>query len=108
MSVVVTEALPDGATTARVLIEDVSRLDAPAVRVAESSQPLPGPLAAGDRFTAELVVPDVDERATYSVRAHVDVSGSGELSHGDQITTRSYPVLTRGAPDDVEVDVVPI
>ena len=55
-----------------------------------------------------LTVPEVDEHARYDVRVHVDRSGSGEVSPGDRITTRAYPVLTQGAGDHVEVEVVDI
>ena len=106
--VVVAEPLPQGAASARVLVEDVSRVDAPAVTVAEAARPLTAPLRAGDGFTTELVVHEVDERASYNVRAHLDVSGTGGVSSGDRVTTRSYPVLTRGAPDRVEVEAVQI
>ena len=90
------------------MVEDVSRVDAPATVVAEVTRPLTEAMDAGDRFTVELTVPEIDERASYNVRAHIALSASGEKASGDQITTRSYPVLTRGAPDRVVVEVVPI
>jgi hypothetical protein len=40
---------------------------------------------------------------SYSVHVHVDVSGSGQVEIGDLITTQTYPVLTHGFPDRVEV-----
>jgi uncharacterized lipoprotein YbaY len=108
VSVVVAQRLEAGGGTAHVVVEDTSRADAPAIVVSEAVEPLAQPLAAGDQFTLELTVPDVDERASYNVRAHIDCSGSGEVSVGDRITTRSYPVLTHGAGDCVEVEVVQI
>ncbi len=108
VSVVVTESVTAAGAIARVLVEDVSRADAPATIVAEVTRPLTDGIDAGERFTVELSVPEVDDRTTYNVHAHVALSGSGQLSSGDRITTRSYPVLTRGAPDRVDVEVVPI
>lgn len=108
VSVVVAQRLEAGGGIAHVVVEDTSRADAPAIVVSEAVEPLTQPLAASDRFTLELSVPDVDERAQYNVRAHIDCSGSGEVSTGDRITTRAYPVLTHGATDRVEVEVVEI
>jgi putative lipoprotein len=103
-------ALPHGEPgerAARVIVqvEDVSRMDAPSLVVAErriEDVPLDGSSVA-----FEIAVPAglVDERASYSVRVHVDMSGSGEVEQGDLITTQSYPVLTSGAPDSSRIDV---
>lgn len=54
-------------------------------------------------FTLLGTIPD--KRARYTVRVHVDVDGTGRISHGDYINTVSYPVLTRGYPDRVTVHV---
>jgi hypothetical protein len=35
----------------------------------------------------------------------VDVSGSGDVERGDFVSTRSYPVLTRGHGDEVIAEV---
>ena len=107
-SIVFAEPLPAGEHTARIAVEDVSRADAPATIVAQTTVPLTGPMDAGDRFTVELPVPEIDDHASYIVRAHIDSSGSGDVSTGDHITTRSYPALTRGAPDHIDVEVVQI
>jgi putative lipoprotein len=91
-----------------VRVEDTSRADAAATVVAEAALPLTRPLPAGGRLPFRLTVPAVDDHARYGVRVHVNRSGAGVLSAGDRITTRAYPVLTHGAPDHVEVDVVEI
>jgi hypothetical protein len=94
--------------TVHVMVEDISRADAAAPVVAEAVEPLARAFAAGQRLDVTLMVPDVDDRARYNVRVHVACSGSGVLSAGDHITTRSYPVLTHGATDHVDVEVVAI
>jgi putative lipoprotein len=104
---VVVPAGDPGERAAQVLIqvEDVSRADAPSRVVAErriEDVPLDGrPLAF------EVLVPDddIDERGMYSIRVHVDVSGSGQVEAGDMITTQSYPVLTGGSPEEATVAV---
>jgi hypothetical protein len=106
-AVVSAQPIPAGGTV-RVLVEDTTRADAAATVVAQSVEPLTRPLAAGERLAFSLTVPEVDEHARYNVRVHVDRSGSGEVSPGDRITTRAYPVLTQGAGDHVDVEVVDI
>ena len=108
VSVVVAERIEAGSGTAHVIVEDTSRADAAATTVAEVVEPITRSLAPGDGFTVELTVPDVDDRAVYNVHAHIDCSGTGEVSTGDRITTRSYPALTHGAADRLEVEVVEI
>ena len=66
------------------------------------------PVVAGERMPFECTIPKVDQRARYSVRVHVDQGGTGVVKEGDLISTQSYPTLTHGAPDRVEVAVVPI
>jgi putative lipoprotein len=104
-------ALPPGtgplaAAQVVVRVEDVSRADAPSVVIGE--QRFTGTdVAEADRipFAVEIPADLIDERATYAVSVHVDVSGSGKVERGDLITTQSYPVLTRGYPDQANVQV---
>jgi hypothetical protein len=107
-SVVFAEPIPAGGGTVHVLLEDTSRADAAATVVAEAVEPLSKALAAGEQLAFRLTVPEVDDRARYGIRVHVDCSGSGEVSAGDRISTRAYPVLTQGAPHHVDVEVVKI
>ena len=91
--------------TVYIRLEDVTVADAAAQVIAEQRlqgirSPLPG---GGVRF---LLRPStIDERRDYSVRVHVDVDGDGVVSRGDLVTTRSYPVLTRGRPAHIEARV---
>jgi putative lipoprotein len=88
-----------------VQVEDVSRMDAPSQVIAE--QQIDDVPLDGTSVAFEVAVPAglVDERASYSVRVHVDVSGSGVVEQGDLITTQSYPVLTHAAPETARIEV---
>src|SRR5512138_55033 len=98
--------LPSEAASVLVQIEDVSRADAPSGVVAE--QRLPGVrLQPGGVIGFSIEVPNdrINPRSRYSVRAHVDVSGSGEVERGDLVSTQSHPVLSPGTTDDVAIPV---
>jgi len=83
----------------RVLLEDVTLQDVSAEIVAETVVAHVDH-AAGiiDRHAFRLTAAKVDERASYAVRAHVDLNGNREVDIGDSITMESYPVLTFGHP----------
>lgn len=93
--------------TIYVRLRDTSRIDARALTVAEvilhdvdlnAVQSAAAPVV-------RLSVAEVDPRAHYTVGVHVDLSGDAKPSVGDYINVRSYPVLTHGYPDHVEVQV---
>jgi putative lipoprotein len=89
-----------------VQVEDVSRADAPSVVVGEQRISRV-PLRAGAVLPFAVAIPAglVDPNRSYSVRAHLDVSGSGKVDVGDLITTQSYPVLTKGYGNETKVTV---
>ncbi len=95
---------------AHVSVEDVSKMDVSATLIA--AQRIDVSISEGDmesgrenRFEFEIQGEITDERNLYVVSVHIDVDGDGKISHGDYITTGLYPVLTRGNPDRVVVDV---
>lgn len=89
-----------------VQVEDITRADAPSVVIAEQRlDDVPLGEANELPFAIDLPAQLIDPRAMYSVRAHVDTTGSGTVERGDLITTQTYPVLTRGAADEVRVEV---
>lgn len=100
---------PSGAAVLRVRLENVSVADRPSAVVSSAEVSVPEPTDGGG-VEVSLAVPaaDIDERDSYSVFAHLDLDGSGDVSAGDALTTQTYPVLTRGAPDRVEVSLVRI
>ena len=88
-----------------IQVEDVSRMDVASTVVGEQRME-DVPLDASDiPFEVEVPAGLIDERGTYSVRVHVDLSGSGRVEPGDLITVQSYPVLTAGSPDTARVAV---
>jgi putative lipoprotein len=98
--------LPSEPADLIVRVEDVSRADAPSVVIAEQRQSdisLRG--GAVLPFLVEVPAELVDEHHDYSVRVHVDVSGSGEVNVDDLVSTQSYPVLTRGRGNEAKINV---
>lgn len=89
--------IPPGPAEVIVSVEDVSRADAPSEIIGEQRQKAVA-LRPGARLPFAVEVPSelVDERHSYSVRAHIDRSGSGEVEVGDLVSTETYPVLSRG------------
>jgi putative lipoprotein len=92
--------VPDDAMVTVQLL-DVSLADAPSVTVAEQviEHPAEGPLA----FTLPYDPAAVDPRASYTVSARV--------TRGDEllfVSDTHNPVLTRGAPDRVDVRLRPV
>lgn len=93
-------ALPDNAVV-EVRLQEVSRLDAPAVTIAEQIIETEGrqvPFA----FTLDYNPSDINPRYTYVVQARILVDE--ELQW---INTTAYRVITQGAPNVVEVVVSP-
>lgn len=91
-------ALPSGASL-QVGLEDVTRQDAPARVVSEMTFPI-----SGKQVPIPFQLPygqaDIDPSHRYSVRAALLV--------GDKVkfrSTRAYPVITGGAPTDVDIMV---
>jgi uncharacterized lipoprotein YbaY len=90
--------------TIHVRLEEVSRADAEATLVAELTLPLAASLPAGAELPFAIIAPEIEGHARYSVRVHVDVSGTGDVTVGDLLSTVSHPVLTLGSPDEVTVE----
>lgn len=93
--------LPDNAH-AVVTVEDVSRVDASSVVVAET---VLDHLDTSGPTVAEVDVGDVEAGCDLVVRVHVaDRSRPDRQTEvGDLLTTESYPVLTRGHGNSVVV-----
>ena len=106
--------LPDielAAQTADLIIqvEDVSRADAPSIVVGE--QRIPHVLVHAGMvlpFTVEIPAGRIVPNHSYSVKVHVDISGSSKIETGDLITMQSYPVLTQGYGNEANVSVKPV
>lgn len=92
-------ALPPDAEV-HVRLEDISLQDAPAGLIGEQTfltkgkqSPIP--------FRVQYDPKVIEESHSYSVRAEITIGGQQKFT-----TTQSYPVLTRGNPDHVDVIVM--
>ncbi len=105
-NVVIDGGRPFTGAQMRIMLEDVSRLDAPSISIVE--QVIDGvsyDSSSGTSLEFSLHGAIPNERANYAVRVHVDVDRDGRVSRGDYITMESFPVLTHGHPDRVTVRV---
>lgn len=96
------------ARAVRVQVEDVSRMDAPSTVVAEQTLG-DVDLVEGAELPFRVDVPAglIERGHTYSVRVHIDVTGTGEVTKGDYVSTASYPVLAAdGTSGDSDVVVL--
>jgi putative lipoprotein len=87
--------LPPGAVFEATL-EDVSRADAAADVIA--TQTIYGPRTSPIRFSLRYHPASIDERHAYAVR--VRITADGKLMF---VTDQNFPVITRGAPKQVEI-----
>ena len=94
------------AEAARVVarIEDVSHADAPAKIVARNVQEeVTIPQDEGESLLFAIQYPtSADPGSRYTVRVHVDVTGTETVTPGDFLSTVSYPVL----PEQGDVTVM--
>jgi putative lipoprotein len=86
---------PEAVLTVRV--ENVSRAEAPAVLLAETSEPF-GERQVPIPFSLQVPSASIDPRFSYAVRASITVNDELRFT-----TTRSYPVLTSGAANKVDL-----
>jgi uncharacterized lipoprotein YbaY len=91
--------------TAYVRLEDVSVADGSARLIAEKIVRDVSNPPSGGLVPFVVSAEPVDERIRYNIRVLVDLDGDGQTSPGDYITVQSYPVLARGHPAEVVVEV---
>lgn len=87
-----------------VRLEEVSLADSPSRVISEQvieSASYVAKSGASIKFALYGEMPDKHGR--YVVSVHVDVDGDGKIGPGDYITMESYPVLTFGYPNQVDV-----
>ncbi len=103
------QGVPPRAAQIVAQVEDISRADAPSIVIGEQHQ-TDVALQAGQVVPLRIEIPasEINERHSYSVRVHIDVSGLGKVAHGDLLSTQTYPVLTRGYGNEVRVNVRPV
>lgn len=99
--------LPSGAilpphALLRLRVEDVSRADKASDAVAERVVELD----LESDVVIDVPADAIDPKSTYNMFLHVDSNGSGEIEAGDYISPAAYPVLTRGATDHVDAQLI--
>jgi hypothetical protein len=94
-----------GPATVYVRLLDTSRADASAITVCTLTiRDVALALMVQEGIGFSLDVPAVDPRVTYTVSVLVDLDGDGQSSRGDYRSMQTYPVLTRGYGNRVEVN----
>ena len=105
-SVVFSDAAPETpGAVAHILVEEVTRADAPATPAARMTISSVALRATGHNLPFSLAIDGIDPAKRYALRVHVDANGDGQVGAGDHVSTRSYPVVTQGAPSHVQVRV---
>jgi uncharacterized lipoprotein YbaY len=97
-------ALPFTGATLYVRLENITSVDVASKVVAEYVK---RNVALDPKISSDVIFAIVgnlpDPRASYAVRAHIDIDGDGEVSQGDFISMQSYPVITFGHPSEVSI-----
>jgi uncharacterized lipoprotein YbaY len=103
-------AIPNAVTDCvlHVRLADVSRADASATTIAETTITGVTLRSATDRVGFVLRVPELDPRRTYTIEAHLDVDGSGEVSIGDYRTMEHIGVTPATLGETVRVRLRPV
>lgn len=87
-----------------VALEDVTLIDAPALKVATFTTSALEVHADGTLRAAFVIdLQDPRPEALYNVRALLDVDGDGRASKGDFISVRSHPVDARSGRADLQI-----
>ena len=90
----------------RVRLLDTTYADAPALVISELLvRDIAEEANAGKPVPFLLSAERVNPRSTYTIIAHVALSGGEAIEPGDYISTQSYPVITYGSPGHVSVMV---
>ena len=79
----------------RVSLQDVSKTDGSATILAEVVIGGISVSTSGESIPFALAVPALDPGGIYSIDAHLDLTGSGEITAGDFVTTEHFPVNPR-------------
>lgn len=85
---------PDPVQTGRrvtIIVEDTSRLDAEAVRVAQIVATLPETFDF-ERDVLPFKIDVIDDTGTLTIRAHMPYHSGTDIRLGDMITTAAIPV----------------
>ena len=85
---------------------DASKIDVSSIKVKEIVDTDISVIAVYEKgFSFRMEIDDINPKVRYEIAVFIDLEKSGKKSKGDYITKQSYPVLTKGYPDYVEVEV---
>lgn len=93
-----------------VRLQDTSLADAPSRLIREVVIPRGPDTDRGEEQRVAFCIDagEINPRVRYEVSVLVDLDNDGKIGVGDYHNTRSYPVLTFGNPDRVEIRVEPV
>lgn len=96
---------PFSGASVYVRLEDVTRVDAPAIVIAE--QVLQGVRVGSDVRELGFAIhgDEPEPHAHYVVRVHVDVDNDGKVGVGDYVSTASHPVTLNTFPKAITIPV---
>ena len=80
------------AATLRIRLQDVSKADGSATILAEEAIHGISVPANGESVPFALEVAALDPSGIFAIEAHLDQTGSGEVTTGDFVTTEHFPV----------------
>ena len=93
-------------TIVYVRLLDTSKADASSIKITEV---IYKQVNLRDLFTKglqfHLYVDKIDSSLRYEINVLADLDKDGKMGKGDYITKQAYPVLTKGYPEYVEVEV---
>jgi uncharacterized lipoprotein YbaY len=93
-----------GAATLFVRLDDVTLADRPSTPLAQAQiDQVAHRQGSQSRWVVQLGGAAAQPQHRYSIWAHLDIDGDGQVSRGDYITMQSYPVLTFGCPAEATV-----
>ena len=90
----------------RIRLLDTTYTDAPALVLSELLvNDVAAAANAGRPVAFRVQAEGVHPRSTYTLMAHVSLTGGEKIQPGDYMSTQSYPVITFGHPTHVAVIV---
>jgi hypothetical protein len=100
---------PLAKATLRVRVEDTTRIDASAALVKEFVAPeISRESGEVTPMPFDFECPPLEGKRRYSLRVHLDVGATGEVSVGDYVSTQSYPVTPGGAGQSFDISLRPV
>ncbi len=92
-----------------IRLMDTGRADAASLKVFESVNHLVRFRdICKNGYPFQFQTDKIDPRRRYEIEVLVDMDNDGKTGKGDYISKQAYPVLTKGYPDYVEVEILKV